>query len=258
MEKETKNIITVENLNTYYGNTQILKNITCEIPKNKITAVIGQSGCGKSTFLKSINRIVEEEDGKISGKLLLSDDNNIDITKMPEEALRKRIGIVFQTPIVFPLSVKNNMLYPLNYHYKLDENEKLEKITFYLKMAGLYDEVKGNLNISATKLSGGQKQRLSIARCLCIEPDVLMLDEPCSALDMRNTMLIENLLFELKKFVTIILVTHNLSQAKRLADYVLFMDNGELIEANDKTIFSSPHEKLTKEYIRYSDGGLSD
>ena len=248
MEKTNDNIITVNNLCVYYKNTQILKNIVCDIPKNRVTVVIGQSGCGKSTFLKSINRIVEEEGGRLSGEICINGSN---ILNMPKEILRKQVGLVFQTPVIFPFSVKKNMLYPLNYHYKLNGNEKLERITHYLKLAGLYDEVKGNLNMHAAKLSGGQQQRLSIARCLCIEPDILMLDEPCSALDIGNTMLIERLLLKLKQFFTIIIVTHNLSQAKRLADSVLFMDNGELIEANDNSIFSNPIKELTKDYIKY-------
>jgi len=248
LEKVNDNIVTINKLCVYYKSTQILKDIVCGIPKNKITAIIGQSGCGKSTFLKSLNRIVEEEGGRIEGEMCINGGNILDI---PKEILRKQIGLVFQTPVMFPFSVKKNMLYPLNYHYKLNENEKLERITHYLKLAGLYDEIKENLNLHAEKLSGGQKQRLSIARCLCIEPDILMLDEPCSALDIGNTMLIEDLLLKLKQFFTIVIVTHNLSQAKRIADYVLFMDNGELIEANDSSIFSNPHKELTKNYIKY-------
>jgi len=240
--------ITIDNLNVSFQNKHVLKNITCRIPPNKITVIIGQSGCGKSTFLKSMNRIVEEEGGRHSGEIRLNGENIMDI---PLELLRKQVGLVFQTPVVFPFSVKKNMLYPLNYHYKLKDSEKAERITRYLKLVGLYDEVKGNLDIYASKLSGGQKQRLTIARCLCIEPSLLMLDEPCSALDMGNTLLIESLLQKLKELFTIITVTHDLSQAKRIADYVLFMDNGELVEANDKSIFSNPVKELTREYIKY-------
>ena len=247
MEKAVDSI-TIDNLNVSFQNTHVLKNITCRIPPNKITVIIGQSGCGKSTFLKSMNRIIEEEGGRHSGEIRLNGESIMD---MPLELLRKQVGLVFQTPVVFPFSVKKNMLYPLNYHYKLKDSEKAERITRYLKLVGLYDEVKGNLDIYASKLSGGQKQRLTIARCLCIEPSLLMLDEPCSALDMGNTLLIESLLQKLKEFFTIITVTHDLSQAKRIADYVLFMDNGELVEANDKSIFSNPVKELTKEYIKY-------
>jgi len=242
------NIITIENLNTHFNNAHILKDITCNIPKNKITVVMGQSGCGKSTFLKSINRIAEEEGGRISGEVRI---NGKQVLDMQAERLRKKVGLVFQTPVIFPFSIKNNMRYPLDFHYKLSESEKDEKIIHYLELAGLYDEVKDKLNSNAAKLSGGQKQRLSIARCLCTEPDILMLDEPCSSLDMKNTILIEDLLQNLKEYFSIILVTHNLSQAKRIADYVLFMDNGELIEANDLSIFSNPQNELTSYYIKY-------
>ena len=143
------------------------------------------------------------------------------------------------------------MLYPINYHYSLNNEERHEKIIQYLELAGLYEEIKEDLNMSAAKLSGGQKQRLSIARCLCIEPEILMLDEPCSALDIHNTLLIENLLVQLKQSTCIVLVTHNLAQAKRIADNVLFIDNGLLIEANDSSIFSNAKEETTKNYIKY-------
>ena len=250
MEKANGNIININNLDVYYKKTQVLKNITCHIPENKITVIIGQSGCGKTTFLKTMNRIVEEEDGWFSGDICVS---GMSISDIPKEVLRKQVGLVFQTPIMFPFSIKKNMLYPLNYHYKQSESEKLERINKYLRIVGLYDEINGKLNIHATKLSGGQKQRLSIARCLCIEPDILMLDEPCSSLDLGNTLVIEKLLQELKQQFTIVLVTHNLVQAKRVADFVIFMDNGELIEANDKSIFSNPSEQRTRKYIEYMD-----
>jgi len=248
LEKGNDSIISIKNLDVYFSSKQILKSISCEIPEKKITVIIGQSGCGKSTFLKSINRIVEEEGGRLSGGLCVSRKN---VLEMQKEALRKQVGLVFQTPVIFPFSVKKNMLYPLNYHYNLTSAEKTEKIIHYLKLVGLYEEVLADINMSATKLSGGQKQRLSIARCLCTEPDILMLDEPCSALDIGNTILIESLLHSLKESFTIVVVTHNLAQAKRIADYVLFMDNGELIEANDNSIFSAPQNKLTSDYFKY-------
>ena len=248
MEHTNSNCIDIDSLHVHFNNKHILRDISCEIPKNKITVLIGQSGCGKSTFLKSINRIVEEEGGSITGEIRIHGRTVMDI---PKERLRKQVGLVFQSPAIFPFSIKKNMLYPLNYHYDLRKEEQHETITRYLKITGLYEEIKEDFNMSAAKLSGGQKQRLSIARCLCIEPEILMLDEPCSALDMRNTILIENLLLELKQSITIVLVTHNLSQAKRIADHVLFMDNGMLIEANDRSIFSSPREEITKRYMEY-------
>jgi len=169
----------------------------------------------------------------------------------PKETLRKQVGLVFQSPLVFPFSVEKNILYPLNYHFNLSRSAQTDRVKHYLQLTGLYEEIKQDLTMPAYKLSGGQKQRLSIARCLCIEPSILMLDEPCSALDMKNTISLERLLIQLKESVTIVIVTHNLSQAKRIADYVLFMDNGELIEANDHLIFSAPKEELTRAYIKY-------
>ena len=242
-------IITTNGLQVWYPGKQVLKNFSCEIPKNKITVIIGSSGCGKSTFLKSINRIVEEEGGKLSGEVLIGGKNTGD---MPKEALRKQVGLVFQTPLVFPFSVEKNILYPLNYHFNLSKSEQADKVKHYLQLTGLYEEIKQDLALPAYKLSGGQKQRLSIARCLCIEPDILMLDEPCSALDMKNTILIEELLIKLRELITVVIVTHNLSQAKRIADYVLFMDGGELIEAGGRSIFSQPREELTRAYIEYA------
>jgi len=236
-------------LQIYYADKQILKSISCEIPKNKVTAIIGSSGCGKTTFLKSINRIVEEEGGTLSGEVFI---NGKSIGSMPKETLRKQVGLVFQTPLVFPFSIEKNMLYPLNYHFNLSKSEQSERVRHYLQLTGLYDEIKQDLAMAAYKLSGGQKQRLSIARCLCIEPTVLMLDEPCSALDMKNTIYIEKLLAQLKKSITVVIVTHNLSQAKRIADHVIYMENGEIIEANDCTIFSDPKEEMTRTYIEYA------
>ena len=246
--KSTVNSIIIKDLNVHYENKQVLKNICCELPKNKITVIIGGSGCGKSTLLKSINRIVEEEHADITGEIQIEGKNTKNI---PKTLLRKDVGLVFQTPVIFPLSIKKNMLYPLAYHFELNEHEQSKKIKHYLEITGLYDEVKENLNMRATKLSGGQKQRLAVARSLCIEPKILMLDEPCSALDMKNTLIIEELLVKLKQLLTIVMVTHNLSQAKRIADYVLFIDNGKLIEANDVDIFENPKEELTKNYLQY-------
>ena len=241
-------IIAIDNLQVSFRDKKVLKGITCEIPKNKITVIIGPSGCGKTTFLKSLNRIVEEESGTLAGDVLIDGKNILDI---PKETLRKQVGLVFQTPLVFPFSVEKNILYPLNYHFSLSKGAQRDRVRHYLQLAGLYDEIKQDMAMAAHKLSGGQKQRLSIARCLCIEPAVLMLDEPCSALDMKNTIFIENLLMQLKESITVVIVTHNLSQAKRIADYVLFMDGGEIVEASDRQIFTAPKEELTRDYIEY-------
>lgn len=241
--------IQTEHLNVYYGKKQILSDINVTIEENKITALVGQSGCGKSTFLKSLNRILEEDGGKIQGKILL---NDIDFTKLDKESLRKKVGLVFQQPVVFPYSIQKNLSYVLNYHFRMSKKECKESIEKYLKVTKLYDEVKDSLQMSAKRLSGGQQQRLAIARSLCVKPEVLLLDEPCSALDMKNTISIEEMLLELKKQYTIVIVTHNLAQAHRIADQIIFMDHGEIVETADKeTFFTNPSTQLAKEYIQY-------
>lgn len=241
--------IQTEKLQVYYGKKQILSDIHAEIEEHKITALIGQSGCGKSTFLKSINRILEEDGGKIQGQILL---DGTDIMKMDKESLRKKVGLVFQQPVVFPYSIEKNLAYVLKYHFHMTKDECREKVEEYLKVAKLYDEVKDALHKSAKRLSGGQQQRLAIARSLCVEPEVLLLDEPCSALDMKNTIAIEEMLLELKKKYTIVIVTHNLAQAHRIADKVIFMEQGRIVEAADKEhFFSSPSTERAKEYIQY-------
>lgn len=241
----------LENLSTSYGKRQILHHISCEFRPNKITAILGQSGCGKSTLLKSINRIAEDDGGNIAGSILLDGASLFDL---PLEALRKRIGLVFQQPVVFPCSVIQNLLFPLQYHYPAKPRLQRQEAIRYLEMTGLYEEVKAQLDQPAFKLSGGQQQRMAIARCLCTQPDILMLDEPCSALDMKNTLLIEQLLTTLKQQYTVLIVTHNVAQAKRIADYILFMDGGELVEAATAAdFFSAPKSQLAKEYIGYMD-----
>lgn len=241
--------IQTEHLNVYYGKKQILSDINVEIEKNKITAFIGQSGCGKSTFLKSINRILEEDGGKITGNILL---DGTDVMKLDKEELRKKVGLVFQQPVVFPYSIEKNLSYVLGYHFKMTKQECREKIEEYLKITKLYEEVKESLHMSAKRLSGGQQQRLAIARSLCVEPEVLLLDEPCSALDMKNTIAIEEMLLELKEKYTIVIVTHNLAQAQRISDKIVFMDRGQVIEEADKEVFfTTPRTEQAKEYIQY-------
>lgn len=236
-------------INVFYGKKHILHDISLGIEKNKITSIIGQSGCGKSTLLKSLNRIIEEENGRIKGSLYLSGKN---ILEMDKERLRKTIGMVFQQPIVFPFSIEKNMTYGLNYHFSLNRQDRDERVRQYLSMSGLYDEVKGDLSMLATKLSGGQKQRLAISRALSVEPEILLLDESCSALDMKNTLLIEELLLQLKDQYTIIIVTHNLAQAKRISDQVIFMDEGKIIETSEKeSFFAEPTHPLSRQYIQY-------
>ena len=239
-------MIEVKELRAGFGKKEILRGIDLVIPEKKIIAVVGQSGCGKTTFLKSLNRILEEEGGYIKGQILLDGEN---VMKFPKTQLRKRIGIVFQQPIAFPYSIERNLTYVLKYHYQLNKEQMCVEC---LKKARLYEEVKNQMNMSAVKLSGGQKQRLAIARTLCVEPEVLLLDEPCSALDMKNTIAIEEMLMELKEQYTIVIVTHNLAQAKRIADNVVFMDQGRILEITEKEqFFTNPVSEQAKEQIKY-------
>lgn len=244
---KSENILEIKNLNVSYGDKKILNNISLNIKKNTITSIVGPSGCGKSTLLKSINAMLkEEEDAKVEGDILF---NGININNMDLDEVRKNIGIVFQSPAPFPLSIIKNMTYALKYHGIKDKNTLEKKVMDTLEICGLYDEVKSDLNKSALRLSGGQQQRLCIARALTINPKVLLLDEPCSALDVKNTEKIENLLMRLSSEYTIVIVTHNLSQAKKISEYCAFMMEGEIIEYGED-IFSNPLDNRTLEYLR--------
>lgn len=223
-----QNIIETDALCVSYGNRKVLDNISYGFKKNKITAILGSSGCGKTTLLHAFNDIIsEEENVKLSGDIRLEGRS---VYSMQKESLRKEVGLVFQTPVVFPISIYKNMSYALNYHSTHSKKEIEDIIKEKLEFAGLYDEVKDKLKKSALKLSGGQKQRLCIARALTIEPKVLLLDEPCSALDIENTLLIEKLLSSLSENISIIIVTHNIEQAKRIGDEILTMKSGQLFE----------------------------
>jgi phosphate uptake ABC transporter len=223
-----QNIIETDALCVSYGNRKVLDNISYGFKKNKITAILGSSGCGKTTLLHALNDIIsEEEKVKLSGDIRLEGRS---VYSMQKESLRKEVGLVFQTPVVFPMSIYKNMSYALNYHSTHSKKEIEDIIKEKLEFAGLYDEVKDKLKKSALKLSGGQKQRLCIARALTIEPKVLLLDEPCSALDIENTLLIEKLLSSLSENISIIIVTHNIEQAKRIGDEILTMKSGQLFE----------------------------
>ena len=223
-----QNIIETDALCVSYGNRKVLDNISYGFKKNKITAILGSSGCGKTTLLHALNEIIsEEENVKLSGDIRLEGRS---VYSMQKESLRKEVGLVFQTPVVFPMSIYKNMSYALNYHSTHSKKEIEDIIKEKLEFAGLYDEVKDKLKKSALKLSGGQKQRLCIARALTIEPKVLLLDEPCSALDIENTLLIEKLLSSLSENISIIIVTHNIEQAKRIGDEILTMKSGQLFE----------------------------
>lgn len=241
-------ILEVKNFSVSYDDKKILKNVNMYIDRNKITAIIGPSGCGKSTFLKSLNMMINEEKGaKTFGDIFFEGKN---IKGFEVELLRKNIGLVFQTPTPFPFSIYKNMTYAPIYYGVKDKNQLDNLVKEKLKLAGLYDEIKNEINKSALSLSGGQQQRLCIARELTVEPEVLLLDEPCSALDIQNTIKIEEMLKNLSKNYTIIIVTHNLAQAKRIADKTAFFFDGELVEYEyTEKIFSNPRDEKTKKYI---------
>ncbi len=241
--------IKIEDVSLYYGEFQALKNINMNIKQNEITAFIGPSGCGKSTLLKSLNRMNDLIEGvKITGKILLDD---VDIYKdMDATVLRKRVGMVFQKPNPFPMSIYENVAYGPKTH-GIKQKSKLDEIVEQsLRAAAMWDEVKDRLKKSALGLSGGQQQRLCIARAFSVNPEVILLDEPTSALDPISTMKIEDLLVEIKKNYTIIIVTHNMQQATRISDKTGFFLNGEVIEIDEtEKLFSMPKNKKTEDYI---------
>lgn len=244
------NIISAKNLNLYYGENHALNDITIDIERNKITALIGPSGCGKSSFLKVLNRMQDfVDDVKITGEVLL-DGENIYGDKVDVTLLRKKVGMVFQKPNPFPMSIYENVAYGPRIHgikSKLALDETVEKS---IKGAALWDEVKDRLKKPALSLSGGQQQRLCIARALAVEPEVLLMDEPTSALDPISTMKIEELMEDLSKNYTVVIVTHNMQQAARISDYTAFFLVGDVVEFGEtKRIFSSPKDKRTEDYI---------
>lgn len=242
-------IIKAENLNLFYGNNQALKNINLEIKKNTVTALIGPSGCGKSTFLRTINRMNDLIDGvKINGKVLFEEKDIY--SDYDEIFLRKRVGMVFQKPNPFPMSIYDNIAYGPRIHGIKDKARLDEIVEKSLKGAALWDEVKDRLKKSALGLSGGQQQRLCIARTLAVEPEILLMDEPTSALDPISTSKIEELMDDLKTKYTVIIVTHNMQQAGRIADNTAFFLNGEVIEyGKTEDIFYKPKDKRTEDYI---------
>ena len=248
MENNTK--ISVENLNLYYGTHQALKNINMNIEKGKITAFIGPSGCGKSTFLKTLNRMNDLiENVKIDGKVLL-DGEDIYSPKVDTTLLRKKVGMVFQQPNPFPMSIYDNIAYGPRIHGIKSKTVLDEIVEKSLKGAAIFDEVKDRLKKSALGLSGGQQQRLCIARALAVKPEVLLMDEPTSALDPISTIKIEELMSELKKEYTVVTVTHNMQQAARISDYTSFFLVGEMVEmGTTDDIFSRAKDKRTEDYI---------
>lgn len=242
--------LTIDNVDLYYGEKQALFDINMVIPRKKVTAFIGPSGCGKSTLLRSINRMNDLVDGcRVEGKISL-DGNNIYDRGVNISDLRRKIGMVFQKPNPFPKSIYENVAYGLRLQGINNRSTLDDVVEWALKGAALWDEVKDRLQENAFGLSGGQQQRLVIARAIAIQPEVLLLDEPASALDPISTLKIEELIYELKSTYTIAIVTHNMQQAARVSDYTAFMYLGELIEfdATDK-LFTNPSEKKTEDYI---------
>jgi phosphate transport system ATP-binding protein len=243
-------ILKIENLNAYFGENHVLKNINLSIARKRVTAIMGPSGCGKTTLIRCINRMHELTPGaKVSGKVFLE---GIDIYSMNPILVRRKIGMVFQKPNPFPtMSIYDNVIagYRLN-GIKLSKLEQDRIVEESLRKSALWDEVKDNLHRRGTFLSGGQQQRLCIARALAMNPEVLLLDEPTSALDPKATARIEELIVELKNTVTIILVTHNISQAARVSDYTAFLYLGELIEfGTTEKMFTTPENRRTEEYL---------
>ena len=248
MNKNTK--IEIENMDLYYGDFHALRNINLEIEKNEITAFIGPSGCGKSTLLKSINRMNDMVEGcKITGEIKIDGVNILD-KKIDVNVLRKNVGMVFQKPKPFPMSIYDNVAFGPRTHGITKKSELDEIVEDSLKKAAIWDELKDNLKKSALALSGGQQQRLCIARALAVQPEILLMDEPTSALDPISTLKIEDCVLKLKEKYTIVIVTHNMQQAVRISDKTVFFLLGEIIESGDtEQMFSMPKQKKTEDYI---------
>lgn len=242
--------ISIKNMDLYYGDFQALKNINMEILANEITAFIGPSGCGKSTLIKSLNRMNDLVEGcKITGDILL-DGENIYSKDFDVNLLRKRVGMVFQSPNPFPMSIYDNIAYGPRTHGIKNKSKLDEIVERSLRGAAIWDEVKNDLKKNALRLSGGQQQRICIARALAVDPEVLLMDEPTSALDPISTAKIEDLVQELKKDYTIVMVTHNMQQATRVSDKTAFFLTGEVIEfGKTENLFSTPQDKRTEDYI---------
>ena len=250
METQNKEIFTSKNFNLWYGDNHALKDINLSFHENEISAIIGPSGCGKSTFIKSLNRMVELVPiVRTEGEILYRDTNILD-KNMTVEELRTKVGMVFQKPNPFPKSIYDNVAYGPRIHGIKDKKTLDQVVEKSLRQAAIWDEVKDRLNDNAYGLSGGQQQRICIARTLAVEPDIVLMDEPTSALDPISTIKIEDLMQELKKEYSIIIVTHNMQQAARVSDKTAFFYQGNVIEYNDTNIiFENPHDKRTEDYV---------
>ncbi len=247
---ETGPKIISRQVNFFYGDHQALFDNSLEVPRNRVTAIIGPSGCGKSTHIRIYNRIYElYRDHRVTGEVLLEGRNILDPAFDLME-LRRRVGMIFQKPTPFPMSVFENIAFGLRLHYRLNKGELADRVEEALSRAALWDEVKDKLRTSGTALSGGQQQRLCIARALAVEPEILLMDEPTSAIDPIATAKIEELIYELKQKYTMGVVTHNMQQAARVSDTTVFFYQGRIIEAGDtQKIFTKPEHKKTEDYI---------
>ena len=242
--------IAIRNLDFFYGGNQALKHINLDLPDRRVTGMIGPSGCGKSTLLRCLNRMYDLYPGQRATGEAMFDSKNIIAPDVDLNELRARIGMVFQKPTPFPMSIADNIAFGVKLHERMSKSQMDERIEWSLTRAALWDEVKDRLNTSAMGLSGGQQQRLCIARTIAVRPDVILLDEPTSALDPISTLKIEELIDELKRDFTIAIVTHNMQQAARCADQVAFFYLGEMVEAGTATqMFTAPHERRTQDYI---------
>jgi len=242
--------VSTRHLDFYYGENQALFDNNLDIAQNQVTAIIGPSGCGKSTHIRVYNRIYElYRDQQATGEVLLDGVNILDPSYEVME-LRRKVGMIFQKPTPFPMSVFDNVAYGLKMHYLLNKSETANRVEEALQRAALWDEVKDHLHRPGTSLSGGQQQRLCIARAIVVEPEVLLMDEPCSAIDPLSTAKIEELIFNLKSRYTIVMVTHNMQQAARVSDFTAFFFQGRIIEfGRTDDIFTKPAQKKTEEYI---------
>ena len=242
--------IILKDLNFHYGDYQALKSVNLSIPEKKVTAFIGPSGCGKSTLLRTFNRMYElYPKQKATGEIILDGENILD-AQQDLNRLRAKVGMVFQKPTPFPMSIYDNITFGVKLYENLSKREMTDRVEWALRKAALWDEVKDKLKQNGNSLSGGQQQRLFIARAIAVKPEVVLLDEPASALDPISTAHIEELIHELKKDYTIIIVTHNMQQAARVSDYTAYMYLGELIEfGNTDMIFTTPKKTATEDYI---------
>jgi phosphate transport system ATP-binding protein len=249
-EQASTTRLSIRNLNFYYGSNHALKNINLDVHERRVLAMIGPSGCGKSTLLRVINRMYDLYPGQRAEGEVMLDDINIVADQIDRNMLRRRIGMVFQKPTPFQMSIYENVAFGVKLHERLSRAEMDERVQWSLTRAALWDEVKDRLRTPATGMSGGQQQRLCIARSIAIRPEVLLLDEPTSALDPISTLKIEELIDELKKDFTIVIVTHNMQQAARCADRVAFFYLGELVEVDAAGVmFTAPKQQRTQEYI---------